>query len=163
MARITTIDCERVIPNRFELVLLAAARARALSCGHTPRVSPDGDKPTVIALREIGAAAVDPTWLRQWLLNLQRDDVEDEDGLDNPIGTVGSSANESRGAASAGADDTTPTASPGSIPNHKVTKTERSHVRQTHDTQHQRECHRHCKRRPRRVPGARPLGAGLHR
>lgn len=55
MARITTIDCERVIPNRFELVLLAAARARALSRGHTPHVSPDGDKPTVIALREIAA------------------------------------------------------------------------------------------------------------
>ena len=70
MARITTIDCERVIPNRFELVLLAAARARALSRGHTPYVSPDGDKPTVIALREIAAGAVDPTWLRQWLLNL---------------------------------------------------------------------------------------------
>lgn len=93
MARITTIDCERVIPNRFELVLLAAARARELSRGHTPRVSPDGDKPTVIALREIGAAAVDPTWLRQWLLNLQHDDVEEDDRLDNPSGTVGSCAN----------------------------------------------------------------------
>jgi DNA-directed RNA polymerase subunit omega len=151
MARITTIDCERVIPNRFELVLLAATRARALNRGHTPHVSLDGDKPTVIALREIAAAAVDPTWLRQWLLNLQRDDVEKEDGLDDPTAEVASSANDSRGAASAGADDTTPIASPGD------TKTERSHVRQTDDTQHQRERHRHCQRRPRRVPGVRPL------
>ncbi|WP_454622036.1 DNA-directed RNA polymerase subunit omega [Bradyrhizobium cenepequi] len=163
MARITTIDCERVVPNRFELVLLAAARARALSRGHTPHVSLDGGKPTVTALREIAAGVVDPTWLRQWLLNLQRDDVEEEVGLDNPSGTVGSSANDSRGAASAEADDTTPKASPGSIANHKVTKTERRHVRQTHNTQHQRERDRRCKRRPRRVPGARPLGAGLHR
>lgn len=62
MARITTIDCERVVPNRFELVLLAAARARALSRGHTPHVSLDGDKPTVTALREIATGAVDPTW-----------------------------------------------------------------------------------------------------
>ena len=82
-------------------MLLAAARAHALSRGHAPRVSPDGDKPTVIALREIGAGAVDPTWLRQWLLKLQRDDVEEEDELDNPSGTIGSSANEFRGAASA--------------------------------------------------------------
>ncbi|MGN6411920.1 MAG: DNA-directed RNA polymerase subunit omega [Nitrobacter sp.] len=163
MARITTIDCERVVPNRFELVLLAAARARALSRGHTPHVSLDGDKPTVTALREIAAGAVDPTWLRQWLLNLQRDGVEEEVGLDNPSGTAGSSALDSRSAASAEADGTTPKASPGSIANHKVTKTDRRHVRQIHNTQHQRERHRRCKRRPRRVPGARPLGAGLHR
>src|SRR5258707_634996 len=58
MARITTIDCERVVPNRFELVLRAAARARALARGATPRVSPASDKPTVIALREIAAGAL---------------------------------------------------------------------------------------------------------
>ena len=163
MARITTIDCERVIPNRFELVLLAAARARGLNRGDRPRVSPDRDKPTVIALREIGAAAIDRAWLYQWLLSGQRDDAAEEDALDNPIGAIGSSANDFRGAASAEADDTTPKASSGSIANHKVTKTERRHVRQTHNTQHQRERHRRCKRRPRRVPGARPLGAELHR
>lgn len=59
MARITTIDCERLVPNRFELVLLAAARARALNRGQTPRVSPDRDKPTVIALREIAEGYID--------------------------------------------------------------------------------------------------------
>jgi DNA-directed RNA polymerase omega subunit len=42
MARITTADCERVVPNRFELVLLAAARARALCRGARPRALEDG-------------------------------------------------------------------------------------------------------------------------
>jgi DNA-directed RNA polymerase subunit omega len=69
----TTIDCERVVPNRFELVLLAAARARALNGGETPLVSPDGDMSTVIALREIGTGAVDRAGLRQRLLTLGRE------------------------------------------------------------------------------------------
>jgi DNA-directed RNA polymerase subunit omega len=61
------IDCERVVPNRFELVLLAAARARALNRGETPLVSPDADKSTVIALHEIGTGAIDRARLRQRL------------------------------------------------------------------------------------------------
>lgn len=68
MARITTTDCERVVSNRFELVLLAAARARALYRGEMPRVSPQHDKPTAIALREIATGALDPLLLRQQLL-----------------------------------------------------------------------------------------------
>jgi DNA-directed RNA polymerase subunit omega len=59
MAWITAIDCERVVPNPFALVLLAAARARALNRGDAPRVPPDGDAPTVIALREIAAGVAD--------------------------------------------------------------------------------------------------------
>ena len=55
MAPITTIDCERTVLKRFELVLLAAARARALMRGETPRALPDGDIPIAIALREIAA------------------------------------------------------------------------------------------------------------
>ena len=52
MARITVEDCLQKIPNRFQLVLAAAYRARMLSQGHTPRVD-SKNKPGVTALREI--------------------------------------------------------------------------------------------------------------
>lgn len=54
MARITVEDCLDNVENRFELVLEAAKRARALSTGELqPTLSWDNDKPTVLALREI--------------------------------------------------------------------------------------------------------------
>jgi DNA-directed RNA polymerase subunit omega len=53
MARITVEDCLEHVDNRFELVLLAARRARQISRGADPLVPEDNDKPTVIALREI--------------------------------------------------------------------------------------------------------------
>lgn len=53
MARITVEDCLNNVDNRFELVLLATKRTRQIEAGHEPMVSWDGDKPTVVALREI--------------------------------------------------------------------------------------------------------------
>lgn len=53
MARITVEDCLEHIENRFDLVLLAARRARQIAQGADPLVAPENDKPTVIALREI--------------------------------------------------------------------------------------------------------------
>jgi DNA-directed RNA polymerase subunit omega len=53
MARVTVDDCIKHIPNRFEMTLVAAYRARQISTGSTPRVEPDKDKPAVLALREI--------------------------------------------------------------------------------------------------------------
>ncbi len=53
MARITVEDCLENVENRFELVLLAARRARQILSGSDPLVPEDNDKPTVIALREI--------------------------------------------------------------------------------------------------------------
>jgi DNA-directed RNA polymerase subunit omega len=53
MARVTTEDCVEKIPNRFELVLLAAQRARNLSRGEELTVDRDNDKNPVVALREI--------------------------------------------------------------------------------------------------------------
>jgi DNA-directed RNA polymerase subunit omega len=53
MARITIEDCLKRIPNRFDLTLSAALRARQLTTGHKPLVDPKKDKPTVIALREM--------------------------------------------------------------------------------------------------------------
>lgn len=54
MARITVEDCLHQIPNRFELVLVSAKRARQLATGgKEPFVPWENDKPTVVALREI--------------------------------------------------------------------------------------------------------------
>jgi DNA-directed RNA polymerase subunit omega len=58
MARITVEDCMGNVNNRFDLVLQAARRARQLSNGAEPKVAANGDKPTVVALREIAAGTV---------------------------------------------------------------------------------------------------------
>lgn len=54
MARITVEDCLDKVENRFELVMVASKRARQIATGgHMPLVKEEGDKPTVIALREL--------------------------------------------------------------------------------------------------------------
>jgi DNA-directed RNA polymerase subunit omega len=58
MARITIDDCLARIPNRFELTLAAAYRARQLANGASYLVDESKDKPTVIALREIAEGKV---------------------------------------------------------------------------------------------------------
>ena len=59
MARITVEDCLKQIPNRYEMVKLAAKRVKQLAvAGREPTVDPEDDKPTVIALREIAAGLV---------------------------------------------------------------------------------------------------------
>ena len=59
MARVTVEDCLENVDNRFELVRLAARRARQLAQGKDPLVDPGNDKPTVIALREIAEGLID--------------------------------------------------------------------------------------------------------
>ncbi len=59
MARITVEDCLQVVDNRFELVLMATKRARQIAKGIEPRIDPQHDKPTVIALREIAERRID--------------------------------------------------------------------------------------------------------
>ena len=58
MARVTVDDCMKRIPNRFQMTLAAAHRARQLANGATPLVESDKDKPTVLALREMAAGKV---------------------------------------------------------------------------------------------------------
>ena len=59
MARITVEDCLKKIPNRYEMVKLAAKRVKQLAIdGREPTIDPEDDKPTVIALREIAAVTV---------------------------------------------------------------------------------------------------------
>ena len=59
MARVTVEDCVERVPNRFELVLLAAQRARNLSRGEELTVERDNDKNPVVALREIAEETIE--------------------------------------------------------------------------------------------------------
>ncbi len=59
MARVTVEDCIVQIPNRFELVLLAAQRARNIGRGEEMTVDRDNDKNPVVALREIAESTID--------------------------------------------------------------------------------------------------------
>lgn len=68
MARVTVEDCIEQIPNRFELVLLAAQRARNLSRGAAITIDRDNDKNPVVALREIADSTVDSGGLEQDLI-----------------------------------------------------------------------------------------------
>jgi len=70
MARVTVEDCIRYYPNRFEMVLLSARRARQLLRGMPPMVEAEGDKPAVHALREMGEGFV------SWDFLFEQDDQE---------------------------------------------------------------------------------------
>ncbi|MDJ0709396.1 MAG: DNA-directed RNA polymerase subunit omega [Woeseiaceae bacterium] len=65
MARITVEDCLENIDNIFEMVLVAAKRARRIAHGADPMVELENDKPTVIALREIADGLVTPAILEE--------------------------------------------------------------------------------------------------
>ncbi len=65
MARVTVEDSLANVGNRFDLVLIAAKRARNISMGAEPMVSADNDKPTVIALREIADGLVGEDILKE--------------------------------------------------------------------------------------------------
>ena len=79
MARVTVEDCVDKIPNRFDLVLLAAHRARQLSGGADTLVDRDRDKNPVVALREISVRALKPEDLKEdYIKSLQRHAEVDE-------------------------------------------------------------------------------------
>jgi DNA-directed RNA polymerase subunit omega len=79
MARITVEDCTEVVRNRYELVLMAANRARLLGKGRPAGVAHEQDKNTVIALREIAEQAISAGDMREMLLEaLQRKADVDE-------------------------------------------------------------------------------------
>lgn len=68
MARVTVEDCVQKVPNRFELVLYAAQRARNLSRGEELTLERDNDKNPVVALREIAEGTVTLPKLEQDLI-----------------------------------------------------------------------------------------------
>lgn len=65
MARVTVEDCLGNVANRFELVLVAAKRARQLAHGQEAQLAWENDKPTVMALREIADGLVGPSILEE--------------------------------------------------------------------------------------------------
>ncbi len=76
MARVTVEDCVDKVPNRFELVLLAAHRARAIANGSAVTIDPDNDKNPVIALREIAERTLPPEDMRESLIHSIQKNVE---------------------------------------------------------------------------------------
>ena len=79
MARVTVEDCVDKVPNRFELVLLAAHRARTVSTGAPISVERDNDKDPVVALREIAGQTISTEDLKEDLIHsLQKQAEIDE-------------------------------------------------------------------------------------
>ncbi|UAK24114.1 DNA-directed RNA polymerase subunit omega [Sphingomonas nostoxanthinifaciens] len=92
MARVTVEDCVDKIPNRFDLVLLAAQRARQISGGAELTIDRDRDKNPVVALREIAEEMVLPEELHESVISgLQRVQIDEEDAPD-AIGSLSQSA-----------------------------------------------------------------------
>ena len=92
MARVTVEDCVDKIPNRFDLVLFAAQRARQISGGAELTIDRDRDKNPVVALREIADETVRPDHLQESVINgLQKVQIDDEDEAD-AIGSLQASA-----------------------------------------------------------------------
>ena len=101
MARVTVEDCVDKVPNRFDLVLLAAQRAREISGGSELTLDRDRDKNAVVALREIAEQTVKPKELKEALVtSLQKILPDDEDDADD-IGSLSQSAEALRITASA--------------------------------------------------------------
>lgn len=86
MARVTVEDCVLKVPNRFDLVMLAAQRARDISAGAPLTVDRDNDKNPVVALREIAAETIDLEALSNSLVqglqkHVEADEPEEEGGF----------------------------------------------------------------------------------
>lgn len=92
MARVTVEDCVDKVSNRFDLVLLAAQRARQISGGAELTLDRDRDKNPVVALREIAEETVRPADLQDSVIgSMQKVQVDDDDTADE-IGSLAQSA-----------------------------------------------------------------------
>lgn len=76
MARVTVEDCVDKIPNRFDLVMMAAHRARELSAGASLTVERDKDKNPVVALREIAEETIAAGTLREHAIEAHQRQIE---------------------------------------------------------------------------------------
>lgn len=77
MARVTVEDCVTKVPNRFELVLMSAQRARQIASGAPMMVDRDNDKNPVVALREIADEKLDLTVMKENLVKSHQKVVEE--------------------------------------------------------------------------------------
>ena len=104
MARVTVEDCVEKIPNRFELVMVAAQRARKIGSGASLLVDRDNDKNPVVALREVAGEKVDTGALKEELIRSHQRMVayeEEEESIDlmdgeEEWGTIASQVAEER-------------------------------------------------------------------
>jgi DNA-directed RNA polymerase subunit omega len=76
MARVTVEDCVDKVPNRFELVMLAAHRAREIAAGSPVTVSRDNDKNPVVSLREIAEETPQADDLRERMIEANQTQIE---------------------------------------------------------------------------------------
>jgi DNA-directed RNA polymerase subunit omega len=84
MARVTVEDCVVKVPNRFDLVLLAAQRAREIAAGAPLTVERDDDKNPVVALREIADETISLDQLRDSLVRGMQKHAEIDEPEDTP-------------------------------------------------------------------------------
>jgi DNA-directed RNA polymerase subunit omega len=85
MARVTVEDCVVKVPNRFDLVLMAAHRARDIASGANIAVEKDNDKNPVIALREIADSAIDIEHLSNSMVQGLQKHVEIDEPEENDL------------------------------------------------------------------------------
>jgi DNA-directed RNA polymerase subunit omega len=76
MARVTVEDCVDKVPNRFELVMLAAHRAREIAAGAALTIDRDNDKNPVVSLREIAEETQRADDLRERLIESNQNQIE---------------------------------------------------------------------------------------
>jgi len=93
MARVTVEDCVLKVPNRFELVALAAQRSRGISAGAPLTLERDNDKNPVVALREIADETIDLDDLKGSVIrgmqkHVEIDEPEDEDPIELMAGAA---------------------------------------------------------------------------
>jgi DNA-directed RNA polymerase subunit omega len=93
MARVTVEDCVVKIPNRFNLVLLSAQRAREISSGGELTVERDNDKNPVVALREIAEGSIDLDNTRQALISSLQKHVESDEPEDDAMELLAADSN----------------------------------------------------------------------
>lgn len=92
MARVTVEDCIQKLPNRFELVLMSAHRARMISQGAPLTLDRDNDKNPVVALREIGDATIDVEDLREDYVHSMQKHVEVDEPEESAVPLLTSGA-----------------------------------------------------------------------
>jgi DNA-directed RNA polymerase subunit omega len=91
MARVTIEDCIDKLPNRFELVLLAAHRARLVSQGAPLTIERDRDKDPVVALREIAGETINKDDLREEYIHAMQKHVEVDEPEDGEVPLIAQS------------------------------------------------------------------------
>lgn len=92
MARVTVEDCVDKVPNRFELVLLAAHRARSVSAGAPITVERENDKNPVVALREIAERTISSEDIKEDLIHSMQRYVEVDEPEPDAVPMLSSSA-----------------------------------------------------------------------